>query len=303
LRSVVTITIIALVGLGISGLVMYHGQKEVPFVPLAQTYPNAPYEHFIAGQGIIESAYKNISIGSSYSDVVTDIYVNVGDYVPRGGKLFKTDTRRLEAQLVQAKKARDVALQQYQNQHLQFSYYKKLFDKNAVSKQAYTNAEYAERIAYQNLELAKATVDVYITDIMRATVRAPIGGQVLELNVRIGQYINQIMTQDAPPYLLFGNTQDLHVRIDIDEEDAWRYTPCSPATGYIRGNYGIAIPLEYVYTEPYIIPKKSLTGSDIERVDTRVLQVVYRFKKAHFPVYPGQLLDVYVQARPYEGKK
>ncbi len=54
----------------------------------------------------------------------------------------------------------------------------------------------------------------------------------------------------------------------------------------------------FVRTEPYIIPKTSLTGQTIERVDTRVLQVLYRFQKGDFPIYAGQLLDVYIEALP-----
>jgi hypothetical protein len=55
-----------------------------------------------------------------------------------------------------------------------------------------------------------------------------------------------------------------------------------------------------VYTEPYIVPKKSLSGSDIERVDTRVLEVVYQFNREDLPVFMGQLLDIYIEAKPNE---
>ncbi len=67
-----------------------------------------------------------------------------------------------------------------------------------------------------------------------------------------------------------------------------------------RGNSRISFPLEYVYTEPYIVPKKSLSGSDIERVDTRVLEVVYQFNREDLPVFMGQLLDIYIEAKPNE---
>lgn len=302
MRSLTVVVLIALIGLGLSCFVIYLGQKTTPVVQLPQAYPSSPYENFIAGQGIIESAFKNIPIGSSYADVITDIYVQVGDCVKKGAYLFKTDTRRFEAQLKEALKEQAVAQADYRNQEMQFSYYKNLTDKNAVSKQAYTNAEYNKKIAYEKLEKAKATIKIYASDIERSMVRAPIDGQVLEVNIRVGQYANQASVNDQP-LILFGNTQDLHLRIDIDEEDAWRYEKGSPAIAYVRGNYSIMIPLEFVYLEPYIIPKKSLTGSDVERVDTRVLQVVYRFKKEKIPVFLGQLLDVYIQARPHEVKR
>ena len=56
-----------------------------------------------------------------------------------------------------------------------------------------------------------------------------------------------------------------------------------------------AYPLEFVRFEPYVIPKKSLTGDTTERVDTRVLQVVYRVKDPNAPLYVGQQMDVYIE--------
>ena len=52
--------------------------------------------------------------------------------------------------------------------------------------------------------------------------------------------------------------------------------------------------------EPYVVPKRSLTGESTERVDTRVLQVIYAFDRGTMPVYVGQQMDVYVEAAPVE---
>jgi len=57
------------------------------------------------------------------------------------------------------------------------------------------------------------------------------------------------------------------------------------------------IPLTFVRIEPYVVPKKSLTGDNAERVDTRVLQVIYRFDRPSFPVYAGQQVDVFIERR------
>ena len=44
-----------------------------------------------------------------------------------------------------------------------------------------------------------------------------------------------------------------------------------------------------------MIPKKSLTGDSTERVDTRVLQVIYRVKDQNASLYVGQQMDVYIK--------
>ena len=63
-----------------------------------------------------------------------------------------------------------------------------------------------------------------------------------------------------------------------------------------RGNGSLRIPLDFVRFEPYVIPKKSLTGDSTERVDTRVLQVIYRVKDQNDSLYVGQQMDVYIEA-------
>jgi hypothetical protein len=65
---------------------------------------------------------------------------------------------------------------------------------------------------------------------------------------------------------------------------------------YVRGDTRQKIPLEFVRFEPYVVPKKSLTGDSTERVDTRVLQVIYRIRDEKTPVYVGQQMDIYIDA-------
>ena len=58
------------------------------------------------------------------------------------------------------------------------------------------------------------------------------------------------------------------------------------------------IPLTFVRIEPYIVPKRSLTGESTERVDTRVLQIIFRFDLPQIPVYVGQQMDVFIECQP-----
>jgi hypothetical protein len=69
----------------------------------------------------------------------------------------------------------------------------------------------------------------------------------------------------------------------------------SPAVASLKGHSELKIPLKFVRIEPYVVPKRSLTGDSLERVDTRVLQIVYAFDRPEFPVYVGQQVDVFIQ--------
>ena len=91
-----------------------------------------------------------------------------------------------------------------------------------------------------------------------------------------------------------GDTSRLHVRADVDENEAWRIRAGAAAQAAERGNSSRNVQLEFVRFEPYVTPKRSLTGDSTERVDTRVLQVIYRFKDTGVPFRVGQQMDVFI---------
>jgi multidrug resistance efflux pump len=131
------------------------------------------------------------------------------------------------------------------------------------------------------------------TNIDRLTTRAPLDGVILQNKVRLGQY-----AQCGPlsePLMVLGGGREIHVRADVDENDAWRVRANTGATAYVRGDAAQKYALEFVRFEPYVIPKHSLTGDSTERVDTRVLQVIYRVKNSNAPLYVGQQMDVYIE--------
>ncbi|MFM9958575.1 MAG: HlyD family secretion protein, partial [Phycisphaerales bacterium] len=149
-------------------------------------------------------------------------------------------------------------------------------------------------IAQAAIDTATAQVEQVKTDVERLTVRAPVDGKVLQSNIRVGEFAQAGAL--STPLILFGNTDTLHVRVDIDENDAWRLRTSAAAMAYVRGNTSISTPLSFVRVEPYVVPKRSLTGESTERVDTRVLQVLYAFDPRSLPVYVGQQMDVYIDA-------
>ena len=48
--------------------------------------------------------------------------------------------------------------------------------------------------------------------------------------------------------------------------------------------------------EPYVVAKRWLTGDNTERVDTRVLQVIYELDACDAAAYVGQQVDVFIDA-------
>jgi len=134
------------------------------------------------------------------------------------------------------------------------------------------------------------------TDLERLTVRAPMDGRVLQVKAHLGEFASVAASWvGQPPSILLGSVTPLHVRVDVDENDAWRIPVGAAATGFLRGRDALKMPLTFVRFEPYVVPKKSLTGDSAERVDTRVLQALFSFEPGDPPIYVGQQMDVFIE--------
>ena len=192
-----------------------------------------------------------------------------GDRVKNGAPLFKVDTRDLEAQLLPANaKVKEVEAQ--------------LLPANAKVNEAeatLAKAEYrlkvgeglepgvsisVEEMANRRFDVgtdkailasAEAQVEQIKTQIASAnaqveqiereielrTIRAPISGRILQMKTRLGEYAQSGVL--STPLMLLGDDTRLHVRVEIDETDAWKLNPCAPAVASVRGNPEIQTPL------------------------------------------------------------
>jgi multidrug efflux pump subunit AcrA (membrane-fusion protein) len=152
--------------------------------------------------------------------------------------------------------------------------------------------EYDKEIARAAVAQSEAMVKQTETEIARLTVHASIDGRVLQCNVRPGEYVG------VPPgqaLIVIGDIETLHIRVDIDENDLPRFKPGLRGRAMPRGGPNIDIPIRFVRLEPLVIPKKSLTGAGTERVDTRVLQVIYAVEAGTSRLYVGQQVDVFLE--------
>lgn len=143
------------------------------------------------------------------------------------------------------------------------------------------------RVAQQAAQVRQTQVELE-----RLIMKAPVCGQILRVNIRPGEFVGQTT---GSPNLILGTVTRLHIRAHLDETDIHRFDPTSKATALVRGNAKVQLPLEFVRIEPYVQPKRSLTGNPSERVDTRVLQVVYALPKVRSGIQVGQQVDVFIE--------
>lgn len=198
----------------------------------------------------------------------------------------------------------------------------------SVSMDALDNAINAVKVAHANLVVAKRQYDLtragaWIYDIQnqerqyqalfkasmaskalleKYTIRAPVDGVVLSIRTAVGGYISAqgaygTYTEGYNPALVMGGSEGaLQVRCYVDEILVHRLPEPGQMTAqmYVRGT-NISAPLEFVRIQPYVTPKIELSDQRQERVDVRVLPVIFRFERPKgVNLYPGQLVDVYL---------
>jgi RND family efflux transporter MFP subunit len=266
----------------------------------------SPFTNTVAAVGLVESVRENVRIATPVAGLVTGVFVQVGDVVKQGAPLFQIDSRELESQVLQrrADLARvEASLGEMQvltdDRRTQWERQKRLGRDAVVSADEVERVEFALKAAQAKItttraerDVAEAALHVTATALARLTVRAPRDGRVLQVNLRGGE---MAPLDPKEPLMVIGEVDRLQVRAEVDEQNAVRVRPGAPATAFLKGSTTNAIALEFVRIEPFVVPKKALTGESTERVDTRVLQVIYRFDRPAFPVYVGQQVDVFIE--------
>ena len=260
----------------------------------------------VAAVGLIEANTENIALSVPVGGWVTAVYAHAGEKVQAGQKLFSLDDRALQAelrtrraQLIQARAKVATAESDFLDAELLNREAARLSRSAVISREEAQRKQIAQDGARSRLEEAKAAVELAEAqvqqtevDIERVTVRSPIAGDVLQSDVRVGQYAETGQLEKA--LMILGNVEPMNARVDIDEQDAWRVREGASATATVRGNSEQRINLTFVRFEPYVLPKKSLTGNSTDRTDTRVLQAIFRIESNRMPLFVGQQIDVFI---------
>jgi HlyD family secretion protein len=237
--------------------------------------------------------------------------VQIGDRVTKGTPLFAVDSRQVRATIreaetgiAEARAGMSEARTNITTTQRQLALYRSVDDARAISRSEVIAAEGALADARARLSAAQAQLVAAqarrasaATELARHTVYAPIDGEILDVETRPGEFVSAGGQggNTATPYIQMGQTVPLYVRIDIDENEAARIVPGQAATISPRGNAEKRVPVTFVRVEPQIVPKRSLTNSASERVDVRVMQLIYAIPDGETAFRVGQQVDAFVQ--------
>ncbi len=200
----------------------------------------------------------------------------------------------------------------------------------SVSRDTLDNARNAEKIAATNLEVVQKQYNLtkagaWVYDIRnqekqyaalskayaasaalldKYSIRAPTDGVVRSIQAAVGSYSSTQGAYDSytggfDPLIVMSTPDDnLQVRVYVDEILIHRLADPAKMSAemFIRGT-DQHVPLTFTRIQPYVSPKIELADSRQERVDLRVLPLIFRFAETKaLNLYPGQLVDVYVSA-------
>ncbi len=282
----------ALLGLGSLFLFVRANSEVPPIPPPLVAPPENPFAAGIGASGLVEALRENTNVGVPFSGLVSEVNAAVWQRVRKGDVLMRLDDRELRAQLVTQRADLAVREAELHRARRVRDRLARILASNAVAAQEAETSEDDHRVAEAQLAKAKAALAQTEELLDRFVVRSPIDATVLQVNIRVGENASPGAVM-AP--VVLGSIDELQIRTDVDEQIASRVREGAPAVAYRKGDTGAPIPLTFVRIEPYIVPKRSLTGSSLERVDTRVLQVIYRFKnEGDIRTYVGQQVDVFI---------
>ncbi len=310
-----------LIGFAILGVLLAIGSAYISGIP-AKPQPPAfkpaenPYAKGIYANGIVETAQtsgENINVYPEVPGTVVKILVTEGQHVIAGTPLFILEDSVQRSTTESAKAQIDVAKANFKSLQDQYSKQKASWalDSRSVSKDVLDTAENAAKAAKATLELAQKQYQAANALLGKYVIKALSDGTVLSINTAIGSYISSQGVYDTytgvfQPVMVLGNMKgDLAVRCYVDEILINRIPDPSEiqARMTIQGTK-VNIPLKYVRIQPNVSPKIELSSQRTERVDVRVLPVIFSFEKREgMLIYPGQLVDVYIGKKNSTQKK
>lgn len=147
-------------------------EEAAPAVPVeAAMVVRSDISAFFTGTASLE-AEEEASVATKASGVVTQIFVEEGDYIRAGQALAKLDGERLALELART----EVSLNKLQREHERNE---DLYEKQLISIEEY------ERVKSE-FETQKAAYDLAKLELDYTTVRAPISGIIAQRFIKVG---------------------------------------------------------------------------------------------------------------------
>ncbi len=139
------------------------------------------------------------------------------------------------------------------------------------------------------LDIARAERSVARAAVDKMTIRAPIAGAVLQVNVKVGE---TAMPSSTQPLLLIGDVSTLRVRAELDDRDVGNIKIGQPVVVRATAFPGRDISGKVASIAPVVGPASSVARGPRNATDVDVVEVLIDLSNAG-PLISGMQVDVY----------
>ena len=287
-----------------------HGSDKFNQPNSLTTPPSSAFVNSISGIGFVEASSKNINIGAFMPGIVSDVPVTEGQEIKIGDVLFVQDQRSALAEIQLKKDDLNTSLANLELAKIEYADREDNLKRGQGLKSGHSISE--EELMSRKFAVEKAIAEIKIKEnqvkqavaalkmaeiaLDKTIVRSPLDGLVLKVRIRAGEFING-NEQDFNAPILIGAHKPLHIRVQIDENDLWRFEQSMPAYAYLRSNKNVSSPISFIRIEPYATNKNQLRGTGTELIDTRIVEIIYKIDHDIKNLFIGQQMDVFIESR------
>jgi macrolide-specific efflux system membrane fusion protein len=259
----IALLVLVLGGLGAGAYALRSQQATkapVQALPSVEAVIGDVEEAVLASGGL--EPIRQVSVGAQVSGRLTALKVKLGDTVKQGDLIAEIDAITQQNALRSAEADLAVMNAQREERQATLAYaesvlarQKQMVSQNAVSRDAYENAEMTVRttraqIAALEAQITsgKVKVETARANLGYTRVTAPTSGTVLAVVAQEGQTVNAV--QSAPTIVVLGDVSTMMVKAKISEADVLRVKPGQDVFFSVLGEPDTRFPGKISYVEP-----------------------------------------------------
>lgn len=231
-------------------------------------------------------AFQTSEVRPQVSGVIKQRYFTEGGFVKAGQPLFQIDPSLYDAAVAQARANLASAEASAQAAGAKAARYKPLADMEAVSRQDYTDAASAARVANAQVAQTRAALDTARVNLRFTTVPAPISGRIGRSLFTVGALVS---ASQADPLAVIQSADPVYVDMQQSAADLTRLRKQLAAGGVAPGTTRVRLTLDdgSAYGAEGIVQFSEVTVS----ADTGTITLRAKFPNPDGLLLPGMFVN------------
>lgn len=165
--------------------------------------------------GTVEGKF-NVEIRPQVGGELQEAYVDEGDYVEKGQRLFKIDPQSYQENLNQALANQNVEIANLNNAQTEVDRLRPLVENEVMAPVRLEKEKSNYKVAEASLKQASAEVANARIKLGYTVIKAPVSGYIGRIRKRVGNLVNP---SDKEPITVLTDVQEIYVYFSINESD------------------------------------------------------------------------------------